>query len=172
LWHGTDRAVAKRIFSTNEWICEGSHADYLGEGIYFSENSKYWACNWAKKGKHHYNDSVAISCSLSVLKANILDFSIDEHLYIFQMAIELMTMIGSRNVQPSNKKHGVVIDFICDVSKKKQFGFTHEIKVVKAYNRKAMKAYEPSSDYTVIEIEVCVKDPKLIELINVEECSE
>jgi hypothetical protein len=48
-FHGCDRAVAERIFSAKQYLQRSQNAfDWLGEGIYFWENSPARALDYAK----------------------------------------------------------------------------------------------------------------------------
>lgn len=168
LWHGTNWFLAKEIVSTNKWICKGDHDKYLGKGIYFSENSKFWACTWSKNARR-YKCPTAINCKADVLENQVFDFSRDRDFRLFRILKNKLIKEEKSGKNACSLRHGAIVDFICAVSKKKQFNLSDEIKVVKAYNRRAKKEYDP--EYFSIEIEICVKDPAIIQIVKVEECN-
>lgn len=161
-WHGTSKENAEKIIKNNNFLISKNEDEWLGQGIYFMENNKFWACQWAKKGKHRYNQPVAIKVLICARSSEVFDFQKDEWFRLFhKMRNEL---INRKIIKENEKADGRVIDFICSQAQKKN----KPIKVVRHFY-----GYKQNfSNFLNVQVQICVKDQSVIRKIyRYEACS-
>lgn len=166
-WHGTSCENAKKIKKTGQWIESSPEREWLGVGVYFMEGSKAWACIWARKGKHKFQDACAIRCFLTAKRKEVLDLFNDHWFRMFQRFREKLMKPEVGSIQD-----GIVIDYICKRFREEE-GI--DIKIVRASvrlhkNQKEVEPISPGSKLVKSQVQLCVKDSKIIEIDKIEEC--
>lgn len=164
-WHGTSCESAEKIVRNGKWKISEPEEEWLGRGVYFVEGSKSWACIWAKKGKHRYKRPCAIRCFLKAKRKEIIDLTHDYWYKVFQIFRKKLPL--SKENKPND---GKVIDLMC------KYYFDREqikIKLVRAIyvpGEKSIPKIAPWSHFAKSQVQICVKDVKIIEIDRVEKC--
>ena len=161
-WHGTSERNAKKIIQSNNFLISEDEDEWLGKGIYFIESNKFWACRWAKKGKHKYNQSAAIKVLICARSDEVFDFQKDEWFRLFHKTKK--ELIEQGIINEKEKTDGHVIDFICRLYEKKD---EKSIKIVRNFYGYTQE----NSNFLNVQVQICVKDPSVIsEIKGYESC--
>jgi hypothetical protein len=97
-YHGTLYEVAKKIVSEKKFIPSKSNDDYLGDGVYFFEGSRWLAAKWVERN-HGKDVYIGIVCAC-VNYGNCLNLNLPEHRFILNRVKEEIIK------QPGFKKLG------------------------------------------------------------------
>lgn len=90
-YHGTTSAIAKKICEDNEFVASRGDHQFLGDGVYFFEGSKWHAEDWAKRRK--YNPLAVIRAQINL--GTCLDISANqEHREYISHTIKRLSQLG------------------------------------------------------------------------------
>lgn len=134
-YHGTSKENATVILQTKKWKIT-KDKNYLGDGVYFMEGSKKWACIWAKKGKHHYVDAYVLEAEIRVENETIFNLAYDKWYFLFKLARKKL----EEEFQDFHVGDGAAINLACEMLEKGKF------KGVKPLIVKVVKAFIPFND--------------------------
>lgn len=119
-YHGTDRDAAKRIIKT-KFIVNQKHIGWLGTGIYFFEEDKELAKEYAK-ARHPKKIIDVIECILEVKSDEVFDTTKEDYQKAFHKYRQMFKKIAEKEqmiLKPRNSEDldGKVYDFIANKDK-------------------------------------------------------
>ncbi|TGG88042.1 hypothetical protein [Geotoga petraea] len=163
-WHGTSEINANNIKQSGEWKESSPETKWLGKGVYFMENNKFWACSWAKNGKHKTDNPVVLKTFIEIKRKSFFDMTNDKWYKLF---LSTRNNLIKRNIIKKDEiNDGHVIDYICKIFDKSSSKYP--IKAVK--NIRCYKNNNFPSNFSNSQIQICVKDTNIIKIIKIEKC--
>lgn len=153
-YHGTNIVNGRSILTSKEFHIAGTFSDWLGRGTYFFENDKHQAYMFIK---FREKDKPLVHNDICVLKADmypvkLLDLLCDEdRRFIEDYCLKVKEQIEAKSKEIGNWKHkeGFIIDLL---------NYNNPIDAVRAGYSVPKAKKNLYLDYSVVQIQVCVKN--------------
>lgn len=158
-YHGTNQDNGKSILTSRNFHIAGSCYDWLGKGAYFFENDKHQAYMFIKfkdKNRTLRHDEICV-IKADIKPDKLLDLLCDEdRKFIEEYCLEFKKQLESKisEVGNWNHKEGFIIDLL---------NYNNPIDAVRACYTVPKARKSLYLDYSVVQIQVCVKN---IDCIN------
>lgn len=153
-FHGTDLDSARGIEAEQKFSPTLNEKEYLGDGVYFFENSKWHAIDWARRKcqKNGFESLAVLNATINLGKC--LDLSNYDHRRIVKQVVTSYKKWGVNDVPD-----GVAINIIhkkCNIDSARGVHVTPEIG----------KIFEGSDFFDYSYLMICVKNKDNISNIN------